>query len=75
MKNKTKNLIVLNIKNMKTINMINAISIYLLVAIFLQYLIVGVFTYQMIDFSGFAIHNWILEIMYLTFITTLALKK
>jgi len=60
---------------MKTINMINAISIYLLVAILLQYLIVGVFTYQMMDFSGFAIHNWILEIMYLTFTTTLALKK
>jgi len=74
-KNKTKNLIVLNIKNMKTINMINAISIYLLVAILLQYLIVGIFTYHMMDFSGFAIHNWILEIMYLTFVITLALKK
>jgi hypothetical protein len=60
---------------MKTINMINAISIYLLVAILLQYFIVGMFTYSMMDFSGFAIHNWILEIIYLTFIVTLALKK
>ena len=33
-------LIILIIKNMKTINMINAISIYLLVAILLQYFIV-----------------------------------
>jgi len=60
---------------MKIINMINAISIYLLVAILLQYFIVGIFTYSMMDFSGFAIHNWILEIIYLTFIVTLALKK
>ena len=60
---------------MKTIKMINAISIYVLVAILLQYFIVGMFTYHMMDFSGFAIHNWILEIMYLTFVITLALKK
>ena len=60
---------------MKTIKMINAISIYVLVAILLQYFIVGMFTLNMMDFSGFAIHNWILEIMYLTFVITLALKK
>jgi len=60
---------------MKTIKMINAISIYVLVAILLQYFIVGIFTYHMMDFSSFAIHNWILEIMYLTFVITLALKK
>jgi len=60
---------------MKTINMINAISIYVLVAILLQYFIVGMFTYKMMDFSGFAIHNWILEIMYMSFVITLALKK
>ena len=55
--------------------MINAISIYVLVAILLQYFIVGMFTLNMMDFSGFAIHNWILEIIYLTFVITLALKK
>jgi hypothetical protein len=60
---------------MKIIKMINAISIHVLVAILLQYFIVGMFTYSMMDFSGFAIHNWILEIMYLTFVVTLALKK
>jgi hypothetical protein len=38
---------------MKTINIINAISIHLLVAILLQYFIVGMFTYSMMDFSGF----------------------
>jgi hypothetical protein len=60
---------------MKTINIINAISIHLLVAILLQYFIVGIFTYNMMDFSGFKLYNWILEIMYLTFVVTLALKK
>jgi len=60
---------------MKIINIINAISIHVLVAILLQYFIVAIFTYHMMDFSGFAIHNWILEIMYLTFVITLALKK
>ena len=60
---------------MKTINMINAISIHLLIAILLQYFIVGIFTYNMMDFSGFKLYNWILEIMYLTFVITLALKK
>ena len=60
---------------MKTINIINAISIHLLVAILLQYFIVGIFTYNMMDFSGFELYNWILEIMYLTFVVTLALKK
>jgi hypothetical protein len=60
---------------MKTINIINAISIHLLVAILLQYFIVGMFTYSMMDFSGFKLYNWILEVLYLTFVITLALKK
>jgi Flp pilus assembly protein protease CpaA len=60
---------------MKIINIINAISIHLLVAILLQYFIVGMFTYSMKDFFSFAIHNWILEVLYLTFVITLALKK
>jgi hypothetical protein len=60
---------------MKTINIINAISIHLLVAILLQYFIVGMFTYNMMDFSGFKFYNWILEVLYLTFVITLALKK
>ena len=37
--------------------------------------IVGVFTYSMMDFSGFKLYNWILEVLYLTFVITLALKK
>ena len=60
---------------MKIINIINAISIHLLVAILLQYFIVGMFTYSMMDFSGFKLYNWILEVLYLTFVITLALKK
>ena len=60
---------------MKIINIINAISIHLLVAILLQYFIVGMFTYSMMDFSSFKFYNWILEVLYLTFVITLALKK
>ena len=60
---------------MKTINIINAISIHVLVAILLQYFIVGIFTYNMMDFSGFKLYNWILEVIYFTFVITLALKK
>ena len=60
---------------MKIINIINAISIHLLIAIFLQYFIVGIFTYNMMDFSGFKLYNWILEVLYLIFVITLALKK
>ena len=60
---------------MKTINIINAISVHLLIAIFLQFFIVGIFTYNMMDFSGFKLYNWILEVIYFTFVITLALKK
>jgi len=53
---------------------INKISLAILVAIGLQYFIVGAFTMQFMDFSGFSIINWILELLYLTFSISFALR-
>ena len=56
------------------ITKINKISLAILVAIGLQYFIVGGFTMRFIDFSGFSIFNWILELLYLTFSISFALR-
>ena len=56
------------------ITKINQISLAILVAIGLQYFIVGAFTMQFMDFSGFSIINWILELLYLTFSISFALR-
>jgi hypothetical protein len=56
------------------ITKINKISLAILVAIGLQYFIVGAFTMQFMDFSGFSIINWILELLYLTFSISFALR-
>ena len=56
------------------ITKINRISLAILVAIGLQYFIVGGFTMRFIDFSGFSIFNWILELLYLTFSISFALR-
>ena len=56
------------------ITKINKISLAILVAIGLQYFVVGGFTMQFIDFSGFSIFNWILELLYLTFSISFALR-
>lgn len=53
---------------------INKISLAILIAIGLQYFIVGGFTMQFVDFSGFSIINWILEILYITFAISFALR-
>jgi len=56
------------------ITKINKISLAILIAIGLQYFIVGGFTMQFVDFSGFSIFNWILEILYITFAISFALR-
>ena len=60
---------------MKTTDKIFNISLAILLAIGIQYFIVGATTLRMMDFSSFNIYNWILEVLYLTFVITLALKK
>jgi hypothetical protein len=50
---------------MKINNLIFKITLSILVAIGCQFLIVGLFTFNTIDFSGFGILNWILESIYL----------
>ena len=60
---------------MKTMTKINKISLAILVAIGMQYFIVGAFTFNTIDFSSFSFLNWILEIIYLTFAVSLSLRE
>ena len=59
---------------MKNMTKINRISLAILVAIGMQYFIVGAFTFNTIDFSSFSLLNWILEIIYLSFTISLALR-
>jgi hypothetical protein len=56
------------------ITKINRISLAILIAIGLQFFIVGAFTMQFMDFSGFSIFNWILQIIYITFSISFALR-
>ena len=56
------------------ITKINRISLAILIAIGMQYFIVAAFTMQFVDFSGFSIFNWILQIIYLTFSISFALR-
>jgi len=54
---------------------INKISFAILIAIGLQYFMVAAFTMQFMDISGFSIFNWILELVYITFTISLALRE
>jgi len=54
---------------------INKISLAILIAIGMQYFIVGAFTFNTIDFSNFSLLNWILEIIYLTFAISFSLRE
>jgi hypothetical protein len=54
---------------------INRISFAILIAIGLQYFMVAAFTMQLMDISRFSIFNWILEIIYLSFTISLALRE
>jgi hypothetical protein len=56
------------------ITKINRVSIALLVAIGLQYFMVGALTMRFMDFSGFSTINWILEVIYISFTISLALR-
>ena len=53
---------------------VNKVSLALLVAIGMQYFMVGALTMRFMDFSGFSTINWILEIIYLSFTISLALR-
>jgi len=56
------------------ITKINKISLAILIAIGLQYFIVGAFTMQFVDFASFSLLNWILQLIYLTFSISFALR-
>jgi hypothetical protein len=59
---------------MKTTDKIFNISLAILIAIGMQYFIVGATTLRMMDFSSFNIYNWIMEIVYLSCAITFSLK-
>ena len=59
---------------MKTTDKIFNISLAILIAIGMQYFIVGATTFRMMDFSSFNIYNWIMEIVYLSCAITFSLK-
>lgn len=61
--------------NKNMIQKINKISLAILVAIGMQYFIVGAFTFNTIDFSDFSLLNWLLEIIYLTFAVSFSLRE
>ena len=54
---------------------INKITLAILIAIGMQYFMVGAFTFNTIDFSSFSFLNWILEIIYLTFAVSFSLRE
>jgi uncharacterized membrane protein len=54
---------------------INKISLAILIAIGMQYFMVGAFTFNTIDFSSFSFLNWVLELIYLTFAVSLSLRE
>ena len=56
------------------ITRVNKVSLALLIAIGMQYFMVGAFTMRFMDFSGFSLINWILEIIYLSFTISFALR-
>lgn len=60
---------------MKIIDKIFNVSLAILVAIGMQYFIVGATTFSMVDFSSFNIYNWIMEIVYLVWAISFSLKK
>jgi len=59
---------------MKTTDKIFNVSLAILIAIGMQYFIVGVMTLRIMDFSSFNIYNWIMEIVYLSCAITFSLK-
>lgn len=58
---------------MKANDMIMRISLGLLLGIGTQFLIYGMFTFRSLDFSSFSLIQWILQIIYVTFIVTVAI--
>ena len=51
------------------------ISLGLLLGIGGQYLMVGITTFRSLDFSGFNPFMWIMQVVYVVFIITLAIKE
>jgi hypothetical protein len=59
---------------MKMNEVVFRVSLAILLAIGLQFFMVGIFAFRTIDFSGFGVFNWLLEITYLIFAISLSLK-
>jgi hypothetical protein len=59
---------------MKPVDAIFRVSLAILLAIGCQFFMVGIFAFKTIDFSGFGVFNWLLEITYLIFAISLSLK-
>jgi hypothetical protein len=51
------------------------ISLGLLLGIGGQYLMVGITTFRSLDFNGFNPFMWIMQVVYVVFIITLAIKE
>ena len=51
------------------------VSLAILLSIGLQFLMVGIFTFRTLDFSGFGVFNWLLECVYIVCAISLSLNK
>jgi uncharacterized membrane protein YuzA (DUF378 family) len=60
---------------MKANDRIFRVSLAILIAIGLQYFVVGIFTLQDIDFSSFGVGNWLMEAVYIICAISLSLKE
>lgn len=59
---------------MKLNEIVFSVSLAILLAIGLQFLMVGVFTFRTLDFSSFGVGNWLLEAVYLICAISISLK-
>jgi len=60
---------------MKANDYIFRVSLAILIAIGLQYFIVGMFTFRDINFSSFGVGDWMLEAVYIICAISLSLKE
>jgi hypothetical protein len=58
---------------MKINDMIMRISLGLLLGIGTQFFIYGMFTFRPLDFNSFSLVQWVFQIIYVTFIVTVAI--
>lgn len=60
---------------MKPVEVVFNVTLAILIAIGLQFFMVGIFTFKSLDFSGFGVFNWLMEITYLIFAISFSLNK